>query len=100
MSIPAPDIPVPSRVRELARGARLSPAWINDLDGLTFRATDADSTRFIKYEAHNAEWSAEAEAARLRWAAPFTPVPRVVCHGVVCHGDACAPNMLISDAGT
>lgn len=181
--IPSPDIPIPSRVRELARGARLTPVWINDLGGLTFRATDADSIRFIKYEAHNPEWSVEAEVERLRWVAPFTPVPRVIEFGrnethawlvteglagesavsprwrsdpatavraigqglralhdalpvaqcpfrwdvpgrlataaargirvpaalhepppvdrlVVCHGDACAPNTLISDAGT
>ena len=78
MSIPAPDIPIPPRVRTLAPAADLVPVWINGYGGVTFRATDADGIRFIKYDARNPEWSADDEAERLRWAEPYTPVPHVL----------------------
>ncbi|WES64589.1 aminoglycoside 3'-phosphotransferase [Microbacter sp. GSS18] len=78
MSIPAPDADVPARVRELAGSARLAPVWRNDDGGVTFEATDADGARFIKYGPRSAETTMADEAARMRWAAPFTPVPRVL----------------------
>lgn len=39
MSIPAPDIPVPAKVRALAGAAELTPVWINDYGGVTFQAS-------------------------------------------------------------
>lgn len=78
MSIPAPDIPVPDKVRALGGAADLTPVWINGYGGVTFRATDAGGIRFIKLDPHNPEWSAAGEAERLRWAARYTPVPRVL----------------------
>lgn len=78
MSIPAPDIPVPAKVRALAGAAELTPVWINDYGGVTFRATDAGGIRFIKLDPHNPEWSAAGEAECLRWAARYTPVPRAL----------------------
>lgn len=75
MSIADAATPVPGRVRELASGARLEPVWLNELGGATFRTDDG---RFIKFGPRNAETSFDGEAARLRWAGRFTPVPRVL----------------------
>lgn len=81
MSIPASDEPVPDRVRALAGDATLTPAWRNALGGVTFRAAGADGIRFVKWGPRNGETSMRAEAERLRWAAPFTLVPRVLEEG-------------------
>lgn len=78
MSIPVHDVPVPEVVRALAGGATLTPAWENVLGGLTFRTDDG---RFVKFGPHNAETSFEDEAERMRWTAPFTPVPEVLSVG-------------------
>ncbi|MFF2486575.1 phosphotransferase [Microbacterium sp. NPDC058062] len=75
MSIPAEDIEVPERVRVLARGAELTPVWLNELGGTTFRTDDG---RYLKYGPRNAETSFAGEAERLRWAARYTAVPRVL----------------------
>ncbi|MBW9120149.1 aminoglycoside 3'-phosphotransferase [Microbacterium trichothecenolyticum] len=75
MSIPIEDVAVPERVRVLARGAELAPVWLNELGGMTFRTDDG---RYLKYGPRNAETSFDAEAERLRWAAAYTAVPRVL----------------------
>ena len=75
VSIPAPDVPVPGRVRALARGAAVSPVWVNGIGGVTFRADDG---RYIKVGPLHRETSRSAEAERLRWAAPYTAVPDVL----------------------
>ena len=75
VSIPAPDVPVPGRVRALARGAAVSPVWVNGIGGVTFRADDG---RYIKVGPLHRETSMSAEAERLRWAAPYTAVPDVL----------------------
>ncbi len=75
MSIPVEDVAVPGRVRALARGAELTPVWANELGGLTFRSDDG---RYLKYGPRNAETSFAGEAERLRWAARYTAVPRVL----------------------
>ena len=75
VSIPAPDVPVPGRVRALARGAAVSPVWVNGIGGVTFRADDG---RYIKVGPLHREASMSAEAERLRWAAPYTAVPDVL----------------------
>jgi kanamycin kinase len=77
VSIPLPDAPAPPKVRELARGARLDPVWRNPLGGVTFRATDADGIRYIKFTPRTLEQNVDDEAARLAWAAPYTRVPVV-----------------------
>lgn len=75
MTIPAPDLPVPERVRALAGGAALTAVWRNGVGGLTFRTSD---DRYIKYGPRNAESSMADEAERLRWARPHTLVPEVL----------------------
>lgn len=78
MSMPADDVAVPGRVRDLARGAGLIVVWRNGLGGLTFRTDDG---RYIKHGPRNAETSMAAEAQRLEWARGFVTVPEVVEHG-------------------
>lgn len=81
MTIPAAAEPVPEPVRALAGDARLEPVWRNAIGGVTFRASDATGIRYVKWGPCNAETSMRAEAERLRWGAPFTPVPRVLDEG-------------------
>jgi kanamycin kinase len=78
VSIPTPSIEVPSRVRELAHGAALTPVWRNSLGGLTFRTDDG---RFIKWGPHDAEANMRDEAERMRWARRWLPVPEVLEQG-------------------
>lgn len=78
MSIPLAPVDVPAQVRKLAAGAALIPVWRNELGGVTFRTDDG---RYIKYGPRNAETTMADEADRLRWAAAYTPVPRVLDHG-------------------
>ncbi|KHK99820.1 aminoglycoside phosphotransferase [Microbacterium mangrovi] len=78
MTIPAPGIRVPARVRELAGDARLTPVWANEAGGLTFRTDDG---RYVKHGPRSPETSIADEVARLAWAGRFTPVPRVIDSG-------------------
>ena len=78
MSIPDAGIAVPARVRELARGASLEPAWHNSVGGLTFRTDDG---RYIKWGPHDAEANMRDEAERMRWARRWITVPEVVEQG-------------------
>lgn len=75
MSIPAADLAVPERVRALAHGATVTPVWINGVGGVTFRTED---DRYVKFGPLHGETSMAAEAARLRWAAPYAAVPDVL----------------------
>jgi kanamycin kinase len=78
MSIPTDRMPVPPRVRALARGAGLTPVWRNELGGVTYRTDDG---RFVKHGPLNPETSMAGEAERLAWAAEYTRVPEVLDSG-------------------
>lgn len=78
MTIPALDVAVPARVRELAGAAALTPVWLNGEGGLTFRTDDG---RYLKHGPLSTETSVADEVARLAWAGPYTPVPRVLASG-------------------
>ncbi|WEG08321.1 aminoglycoside 3'-phosphotransferase [Microbacterium horticulturae] len=78
MSIPVEPLPIPRRVRALARGAALTPVWANKLGGLTFRTDDG---RYIKWWPRNLEVDAAAEAERLAWAGAYTRVAQVLTVG-------------------
>lgn len=75
VSIPAGDLAIPDRVREVARGAAVVPVWRNEIGGVTFRTGD---DRYVKYGPRHAETSMAAEAGRLDWARWRTPVPEVL----------------------
>ncbi|GAA4488390.1 hypothetical protein [Microbacterium panaciterrae] len=74
MSIPAGDVAIPARVRELAESAALSPVWENGVGGLTFGTDDG---RFIKWGPRHLETTMRDEAERIRWAATSARVPQV-----------------------
>jgi kanamycin kinase len=86
MTIPTGAVLVPDVVRELAGGSRITPAWSNELGGLTFRIEPADEqtpASFVKWAPRTERATIERvdladEAARMRWAAQYTPVPRVL----------------------
>ncbi|MDH4352663.1 MAG: aminoglycoside 3'-phosphotransferase [Actinomycetota bacterium] len=65
----------------LADGSPLTVVWQNELGGLTFTWTADGVRRFVKWAPPGAGTDLGGEASRLRWAAPFTSVPRVVGTG-------------------
>ncbi|UJP09919.1 aminoglycoside 3'-phosphotransferase [Microbacterium sp. KUDC0406] len=82
MSIPSGTVPVPQCVRALARGATLECVWLNELGGLTFRATPADDDVFyIKCGPRNGETNLRDEAERMTWAGRWIRVPQVLDQG-------------------
>ncbi|MCL1869690.1 MAG: aminoglycoside 3'-phosphotransferase [Promicromonosporaceae bacterium] len=76
---PPGPVPVPAAVRRAAGADAVAPVWRNELGGLTFRLLAHDGTaRFAKWSPASAGIDLAAEAARLRWASPWTPVPEVL----------------------
>lgn len=69
---------VPDRVRELARGAALTPVWRNGIGGITFRT---DDDRYIKWGPHDPEANMRDEAERMQWARRWITVPEVIEQG-------------------
>lgn len=88
MTIPTGAVLVPDVVRELAAGALITPAWSNELGGLTFRVDPVPTSLqrpayFVKWTPRSERATIEgvdlvAEAARMQWAARWTPVPEVL----------------------
>ncbi|HEV3362877.1 MAG TPA: aminoglycoside 3'-phosphotransferase, partial [Acidimicrobiia bacterium] len=79
---PPRSVPVPPVVVELARGRSFRAIWENELGGLTFEIGEAAQRCFLKWAPlHAVGLDLAAEAARLRWAGAFRPVPRVVDEG-------------------
>lgn len=77
---PAGDVAPPDAVVRLAAGDPLLGVWANRLGGLTYAVGDPPA-RYVKWLPREVEpWEADlaAEADRLRWAQPHTPVPEVL----------------------
>jgi aminoglycoside phosphotransferase len=72
------DITVPTAVLRAAAGGPVSLVWENELGGLTFSLGAGSDRRFAKWTPAGSGIDLSAEAARLRWAAAFTCVPRVL----------------------
>ncbi len=72
---------VPGAVTEIARGATVRLVWENELGGLTFEVTRGSQRRFVKWAPPDSGLDLDAELVRLRWAAAFTAVPRVLDAG-------------------
>lgn len=81
--LPQPQVavPVPERVRLLADGRAVTPVWLNELGGRTFRLGDGPDAEYVKWMPRGVGLDLVGEVARLSWAAPYTPVPRIVDHG-------------------
>ncbi|UZN04569.1 aminoglycoside 3'-phosphotransferase [Cellulomonas sp. S1-8] len=82
--IPQGPVAVPEAVARIAGGAAVEPVWVNQVGGVTFRL---GAERYVKWApAGVPELDLAAEAERLAWAAPFTPVPEVLDLGADEHG--------------
>jgi len=72
---------LPAAVAALAGGAPCTPVWVNELGGVTCEVAHASGRRFIKWAPAGGRIDLRAEAARLRWAAAYAPVPTVLDEG-------------------
>jgi kanamycin kinase len=75
---PPPDTGVPPPVLALADGDPITPVWINELGGITFAIGPGGQRRFVKWAPAGSGPDLAAEAARLRWAVRYIPVPRLL----------------------
>lgn len=73
--------PPPATVDALIEGRRFALVWRNELGGLTFEVEAATGREFIKWAPAGSGIDLDSEVARLRWAAPWLTVPRVLDHG-------------------
>lgn len=78
----APDRqpPPPAAVARLAGHRPVDAVWENELGGITFRI-GAPAELFVKWQPPGTPIDLTAEARRLRWLAPHTPVPAVLGAG-------------------
>ncbi|WP_413804750.1 aminoglycoside 3'-phosphotransferase [Streptomyces sp. OE57] len=83
MTATSPQGPVelPRIVTEFAAGRPVRAVWKNELGGLTFRIGLGDAQQFVKWTPPGSGIDLSAEVVRLRWAAAFTVVPRVLDEG-------------------
>ncbi|HEU5085458.1 MAG TPA: aminoglycoside 3'-phosphotransferase, partial [Acidimicrobiales bacterium] len=73
-------VPAPAAVARLAGEAPVRAVWRNEVGGLTF-AIGEPPARYVKWLPAGVDPALAdlaAEAARLRWAGPHTPVPEVL----------------------
>ena len=76
--IPTEPVPVPPSIRPVLGTDEARPVWRNQLGGLTFALGAPTPDRYVKWAPAGSPIDLAAEAERLRWAAPFTPVPEVL----------------------
>jgi aminoglycoside phosphotransferase len=72
---------VPPPVLALAGDDPVTLVWVNELDGLTFALGTGRRRRFVKWAPAGSGLDLAAEAARLRWAVRYTPVPHLLGEG-------------------
>lgn len=75
------DAVAPDAVVRLAGGRPLTPAWENELGGLTFSFDAENGVRYVKWNPHGNGIDLDGERERLAWAGRFVPVPRVLGRG-------------------
>jgi kanamycin kinase len=71
----------PPPVLAVAGGCALRPVWVNVQGGITFAIGTGSQRRFVKWAPAGSGIDLGAEAARLRWAARFAVVPRLLGEG-------------------
>jgi kanamycin kinase len=88
MIVMSPQGPVelPRIVTEFAAGRPTRAVWKNEVGGLTFQVGLGDARQFVKWTPAGSDIDLSAEVARLRWAARFVVVPRVLDAGADEHG--------------
>lgn len=75
---PRAGTPVPRAVEALTRGHPIRPVWENELGGLTYEYEIGGGRRFVKWSPPGSGLDLAAEAERMTWLRPFSPVPVVV----------------------
>jgi kanamycin kinase len=75
---PEGDVVVPAPVARVAAEEAVRVVWENELGGLTFQLGEGPGRRFVKWAPAGSGIDLGAEADRLRWAAAYTTVPRVL----------------------
>ncbi|MET8859872.1 aminoglycoside 3'-phosphotransferase [Streptomyces sp. NPDC004579] len=83
---PRGHVDPPRIVTEHAEGRPVRAVWQNRLGGLTFQVGSGDTRQFVKWTPADSGVDLAAEVARLRWAARFTLVPRVLGEGADASG--------------
>lgn len=76
-SAPEGDVAIPAAVARIAGDRPVLPVWENESGGLTFQL----GSEFVKWAPRASGLDLRGEAARLRWAGAYTPVPRVLAEG-------------------
>ena len=71
---------IPAAVSQIARGRPVRLVWANEI-GRTFEVGNGTDRCFVKWSPLTAGTDLAAEAARMTWAAEYTPVPRVLAIG-------------------
>lgn len=74
---PRSDVPVPSAVLAAAGDEQIRPVWKNEADGVTFQLGVGLDRRFAKWSPPGGI-DLVGEVDRLRWAAVYVAVPRVL----------------------
>jgi kanamycin kinase len=77
LTVPSEPVPVPPVVGDIAAGRPVKVVWVNELGGVTFQVGSGADREFVKTHPPFLPALA-AEADRLRWAARYVPVPRVL----------------------
>ncbi len=75
------ELEIPSAVAAVAAGRPVRPVWQNRFGGQTWEVGTGSGRCFVKWAPAASRAVITAEAARLAWAWPFTPVPRVLAEG-------------------
>ncbi len=79
MSTPREPVPIPAVVVDIAAGRPVAAVWVNELGGVTFRIDGG--SEYVKVVPPQWADHVVGEADRLRWAARYATVPRVLGAG-------------------
>jgi kanamycin kinase len=85
--VPGGDTVVPGAVLDFAAGDPLTPIWLNEAGGLTYRVGRSSGDVFVKWDPAGSIESLAHERERLEWLAGRFPAPRVVGFGADESGD-------------
>jgi kanamycin kinase len=72
---------LPEPVAAIAAGRPVRLEWENELGGRTFEIGSGPERCFVKWSPHALGLDLAGEAARMRWAGIYTPVPSVLAEG-------------------
>ena len=83
---PLDAVAIPTAVEAFADPRAIRAVWRNGLGGVAFEVGAGNDRCFVKWAPPGSSLDLGAEAARMAWAAPFTPVPTVIASGADAEG--------------